>query len=189
MLDERQVFKQVNKLIVLMWRLGLGWLLNSWPSRLGRYAILVVRGRKSGLRRFAPINFAPGSGEFFCVAGYGAQTHWYRNLQAEPNIEVWLPDGWWVARAETVIEAESRLSIIREVLKNSGFAADSLAGIDPFSVSDQELETETSEYMAVRVELVARAQGRGGPSDLAWVWGVLVVAAVLWFVLSSGTTC
>jgi deazaflavin-dependent oxidoreductase (nitroreductase family) len=152
-IDEREFFRYLNKIVILCWRLRLGWLFNTWPSVLGRMALLVVTGRKTGLTRYAPVNYAPGTGEVYCVAGYGEKTHWYRNTIAKPEIEIWLPQGRRRARAETIIEPALRLATIRTVLQNSGFAAKTFAGIDPFSISDEQLALETEEYMALRIVL------------------------------------
>lgn len=178
-------FRWLNKLMVLLWRLGLGRLVNASPRHLGRVMVLRVTGRKSGLPRLAPVNYAPGDGEVFCVAGYGERTDWLRNLQVHPELEVWLPDGRWNGRAVLVEEPRTRLETLRRVLQNSGFAAKSLAGVDPFVLPDQELERKTREYRVVRIVLLGPAEGPGGPGDLAWVWLVLALGVLVHAVVDS----
>lgn len=158
-----------------MWRLGLGPMMNLWPRRLGRIAVLGVTGRRSGRLRLAPVNYAPGEGDIFCVAGFGKATHWYLNLTANPDLDVWLPDGRWQARARTVSDPALRLTRLREVLQNSGFAAEAMAGIDPYSISDESLAAQTADYQVVQVSLLERVSPRVG--DLGWVW--LVALALL----------
>lgn len=99
----RQAFRFLNVFMILMWRLGFGSMLNAWPSFLGRYLVLVTVGRKSGLPRRTPVNYAVVDGAIYCTAGFGAISDWYRNLRANPNVEIWLPEGRWDARAEDVI--------------------------------------------------------------------------------------
>ena len=95
----RQMFKQMNKFMLLMWRLGLGSWLNFWPDVGGRIMVITHTGRKTGLKRRTPVNYALVEGELYCTAGFGPMSDWYRNLKAHSQVEVWLPEGWWRSRA------------------------------------------------------------------------------------------
>jgi deazaflavin-dependent oxidoreductase (nitroreductase family) len=167
----RQGFKVGNRFMLLMWRLGLQrWGMSNPYS--GYIMVLTHTGRKSGLQRRTPVNFALIDGDIYCVAGFGAAADWYRNLRANPQVEVWLPDGsWYAGEAEDMsdLPAEERLPLLRQVLINSGFAAYA-AGIDPRKLSDAELAALTAEYKLIRIQRTAAHTGPGGPSDLAWVW-------------------
>ena len=86
--------------------------------------VITHTGRKSGLRRRTPVNYAIINGDIYCAAGFGAVADWYRNLLADPHVEVWLPDGWWAGSQRCDdLPAEQRLPVLRQVLINSGFAA------------------------------------------------------------------
>ncbi len=117
----RKIFKGFNQFMLALWRLGLGGFGN--PTRLGG-AIMVIKhkGWKSGLTRYAPVNFAEIDGEIYCTAGFGEKTHWYKNLLEDPNVELWLPHGRWAGIAEDVTSSENRIEIMRAVLVASGFA-------------------------------------------------------------------
>ncbi len=80
----RTGFKVLNKFMLLMWRLGLGWMLNIWPAGFGRIMVITHTGRKSGLRRRTPLNYAEVDGEIYCTAGFGHISDWYRNIMADP---------------------------------------------------------------------------------------------------------
>ena len=54
----RQGFKYFNHFMLLMWRLGLGPMLNMGPAMAGRYMVINHMGRKSGMKRRTPVNFA-----------------------------------------------------------------------------------------------------------------------------------
>src|SRR6266542_1045798 len=101
----RQAFKYFNRFMLLMWRLGWGAWVNAWPDVGGRIMVITTTGRKSGLRRQSPVNYALVGGELYCTAGFGQVSDWYRNIKANPNVEVWLPDGWWSGVAEEVTDA------------------------------------------------------------------------------------
>jgi deazaflavin-dependent oxidoreductase (nitroreductase family) len=171
----RQGFRSFNRFMLLMWRLGLGGWVNGWPSVGGRIMVLSHRGRKTGLRRRTPVNYAIIGGDVYCTAGFGAGSDWYRNLMACPQVEVWLPDGWWRGQAEDISEAPDRIRLLRQVLIASGFAA-YLAGINPNALSDEDLAAATQGYRLVRIHRAEARTGPGGPGDLAWVWPAIVMA-------------
>ncbi len=170
----RQGFKYFNRLMLLMWRLGLGPLLNMGPAMAGRYMVITHTGRKSGTKRRTPVNFAVVDDEIYCVAGFGAVSDWYRNILANPQVEVWLPDGWYAGNAEEVTHPEARLPLLRDVLIGSGFAA-LAAGVDPNTMTDEELDAVTKEYRLIHIRRVAARTGKDGPGDLVWVWPLLVM--------------
>ncbi len=166
----RQGFKRyLNPFMVCMWRLGLGPFVNVWPPVGGRIMVIAHTGRKTGRRRFAPVNYAVVDGEIYCTAGFGGISDWYRNLMAKPEAEVWLPDGWWAATVEELSDSEQRLPLLRHVLIASGFAARA-AGIDPFHISDEALTKTAANYRLLRLKRTAACTGPGGPGELAWVW-------------------
>ncbi len=160
----RRGFRYGNKFMLLMWRLGLQRFGMSNPYA-GYIMVLTHKGRKSGLARRTPVNFAVINGDVYCVAGFGAVADWYRNLLADPHVQVWLPDGsWWAGEAEDVTDLpdEQRLPLLRQVLINSGFAAYA-AGLNPNSMSDAALDAATAGYKLVRIRLAGAAHGRRRP--------------------------
>ncbi len=165
----RQAFRRFNRFMLLMWDLGLGRWVSFYPPVSGQIMVLTHRGRKSGQMRRTPVNYAFVDGELYCVAGFGGMSDWYRNLKADPNGEVWLPEGWWEITAEEVLNAPNRLDLIRAVLIGSGFAS-GFAGLDPYTASDADLEKETHDYKLMRIRRAAPRTGPGGPGRLAWVW-------------------
>ena len=163
----RRAFRAFNRFMLLIFRLGLG----SYGNRpeLSQVMVITHTGRKTGLRRRTPVNYAVVDGEVYCLAGFGARTDWYRNLLADPQVEIWLPDGWYSGVAEDVSEDPRRLPLLRQVLIASGFAARA-AGIEPRRITDEQLQTVSSDYRLVRIRRVQPRTGPGGPGDLAWVW-------------------
>jgi deazaflavin-dependent oxidoreductase (nitroreductase family) len=165
----RQGFKYFNRFMLLMWRLGLGRWINAWPEVGGRIMVITHTGRKTGVRRRTPVNYTVANGDIYCTAGFGGISDWYRNIVADPQVEVWLPEGWWAGIAEEVLDDQLRLPLLRQVLIDSGFAARA-AGLDPMAMSNSELEAATAKYRLIRIRRAAARTGRGGPGDLAWVW-------------------
>jgi deazaflavin-dependent oxidoreductase (nitroreductase family) len=172
----RQAFKRFNPFMVLLWRLGLGRQVNIWPKVGGRIMVINHTGRKSGLRRQTPVNYAVVNGEVYCTAGFGHVSDWYRNMLAHPEVEVWLPGSRWVGMAEDISNDEQRIPLLRQVLIGSGIVAP-LMGIDPVKLSDAALDQLTTDYKLVHVRRIRQVSGSGGPGDLAWIW--IPVAALL----------
>jgi deazaflavin-dependent oxidoreductase (nitroreductase family) len=170
-LDEalRQGFKYFNPSMLLMWRLGLGTWMSLWPEGFGRYMVITHTGRKTGMRRQTPVNYSMVDGEVYCTAGFGGISDWYRNIMKNPHVEIWLPDGWWEATAEEVTDPQGRLPLMRQVIRDSGFAG-RLAGIDAGRISDEELDRLTSDYRLIHLRRTAPRTGPGGPGELGWVW-------------------
>lgn len=174
-------FKTLNKLVILEWRLGLGRLINSSPATIGRIMVVTTIGRRSGRKRRTPVNYTRGDTEHvYCVAGFGRQSDWYRNLQVNPTVEVWLPDGRWEGSAETMTDVEDWLPIMRQVLIDSGFATPTFAGFDPRTIPDEELQAETEDWPLVRIRLERPRRGPGGPGDLQWVWPAFGTIMLAW---------
>lgn len=144
----RQVFKRLNRFMLLMWKARMGRLINIWPAVFGRIMVIKHVGRKSGLTRHAPVNYAKVDGEIYCVAGFGSMSDWYRNIMDLPDVELWLPNGKFSARAEDVSDCPQRLPLIREVLIASGFAAP-LFGIHPHKLDDEKLYEITVNYRLI----------------------------------------
>ena len=67
---------------LLLYRLGLGGLIGK--STL----VLTTTGRRTGRVRTTPVNYWEVGGTFYLIAGSGTHADWYRNLVAQPEVEV-----------------------------------------------------------------------------------------------------
>ena len=173
----RRGLRYFNRFMVLMFRLGLGWWLQPWPRVTGQILVLTHKGRKSGLTRRTPLNFAVVDEDLYVLAGFGGKSDWYRNVVADPSVQVWMPDGWWSAAAEEASDHPERLRVLRAILVGSGFAAYAF-GVSP-RIPDARLAEISAGYRLVRLRRMAACTGPGGPGDLAWVWPL--AAALLLF--------
>jgi len=178
----RRAFRLLNRSMLLMWRLGLRWMMAS-PTT-GYLMVLATTGRKSGERRLVPLNFAEDGDNIFCLAGFGKTTHWLLNLQADPDCEVWLPDGRRLRGHGEIVTIEShRIARVREVLVRSGFAAKvAEPGVDARTAPDSVIAAlgpdRDRRYEIVEIKLGAAISGPEGPGDLTWVWPAIGAAAL-----------
>ena len=116
------------------------------------------------------------------MAGFGKGTHWYRNLQSQPNIEIIIPSGPLAGVAEDATNSEEAIHILRQLLKNSGFAG-FFAGFNPFAISDTELREKTKDFPLVRIRPTGVGSGAGDAGGWFWVLSLVVSVVVLWLVL------
>jgi deazaflavin-dependent oxidoreductase (nitroreductase family) len=141
--------------------------------------VLLHTGRKTGKRRMNNLNYALIDGVIFCTAGFGRRTDWYQNILQNPSVEIWLYDGWWHGFAEDVTSDPRKLVILRQVLRDSGFAS-RVAGINPNSIPDDNLDELTSNYCLVRITRTSAGTGPGGPGKLSWIWPFSTVFLLLY---------
>jgi deazaflavin-dependent oxidoreductase (nitroreductase family) len=85
-----------NRIIPKLYDLGLGPL-------IGRFVLLLTTtGRKSGRPRTTPLQYEKIDGAYYVGSARGAQADWFRNLVANPLVEVRIKSQRWCGRAEAV---------------------------------------------------------------------------------------
>jgi deazaflavin-dependent oxidoreductase (nitroreductase family) len=174
----RRFLKFINLVFMVpLFRLGLGPFVGNPIT--GYMMVLRTIGRKTGKERYAPVNYAILNGDIYCMAGFGKDTHWYRNLQAQPNIEIIIPSGPLAGVAEDVTNSEEVTPAIRQILKNSGLVG-FLAGFNPFTISDNELLDKTKDFPLVRIQPSGIGSGAGDAGG--WLW-ILCWLVIMWLVL------
>jgi len=144
----RRGFHALNRFMVFMWKLGMGRMINFWPAVIGRIMVIKHRGRKSGKEYLTPVNYALVDGGIYCTAGFGSGSDWYRNMLANPDIELWLPEGKRKMRVEEVSDSPNRLFLLRQVIIASGFAGP-MFGVDQRKLDDEQLDAVTKDYRLV----------------------------------------
>src|SRR5512138_20446 len=148
----RRVFHAMNHFMVFMWKMGLGRMMNCWPAGFGRIMVIRHVGRRSGKPYLTPVNYAIVEGEIYSTAGFGPGTDWYRNLMANPDIQLWLPQGNRRAHACDESNSPSRVRLLREIVIASGFAGP-LLGVDQKKFTDEQLEKASGDYRLVHFTL------------------------------------
>ena len=176
----RQFFRALNRyFMVPVFRLGLGAFVG---SPLGGY-IMVVKtvGRKTGRARYTPVNYAIIDGQVYCLAGWKEIAHWYRNLRANPKVELIMPGGAVQGIAEQVTDPDEWLHATRQVLRNAGFAG-FLLGANPFTASDELVREKAKGTPVICIRPMGIASGAGDPGG--WLW-VLVTGIFVWVVFRA----
>ncbi len=171
----RLIFRVLNKyFMVPLYRIGLGIVFGNpiW----GYMMVIKSIGRKSGRIRYSPVNYAIEKGNIYCIAGWGNMADWYKNIKSNQEIEVILPNMALAGNAEEVFSAEERIPALRRVLKAGGLAS-LFMGINPYTITDVNLETKTKNIPVIRI----RPKGIGTwASDYGgWLWIAVIVIIVL----------
>lgn len=174
----RGFFRLVNRwLMVPMLRLGLGPLVGNPFS--GYIMLVQTRGRKTGLARYAPVNYAILNGRVYCLAGWRESSQWYRNLVADPRVEVILPGARVQGTAGVVVDHEEALAATRAVLIAGGFAGFFL-GFNPRTAPDALVQERARGTPVVRITPTGVASGPADPGG--WLWA-LAVGVLAWRML------
>jgi deazaflavin-dependent oxidoreductase (nitroreductase family) len=166
-------------LMVPALRLGLGaWL----GTPFGGYILLLrVRGRRTGIVRDTPLSYLVADGAAWVLAGFGTRTQWYRNLVADPTVDVWLPGRTYRCRAEVAGDDDVRRRILPRLVRNTGAPA-LLIGCDPWRASDDRIVELLSGVPLIRLAPLAGpiAAGPDDPGGSAWIWrqGLAVLATL-----------
>ena len=169
-------FLRVNRWVALpMLRAGLGPLFST-PAT-GSLMILRTTGRKSGVRREIPLGYALLDGDVYCVAGFGRETQWFRNILADPSVEVVLPLGAIRGIASEVTDEGEWSRAFRALMTSMGIIGRATAG-DVRGVPDDRLREMGLGLPVVRIRPTGIGSGPADPGGLMWV-PVQVGAALL----------
>jgi deazaflavin-dependent oxidoreductase (nitroreductase family) len=175
----RDAFRFANRwLMVPLHQAGLAaWLGNPLT---GCQLLLTTTGRKSGLRRRTPLGYLLAEGAAWVMAGYGPSTLWYRNLAAEPHVELLLPSRPpLTAIAEEELDPEVRARIIPALVRSMALPG-GLVGCNPLTASDAQILELTGWVPLIRIrpDGTALAPGPDDPGGHGWVWRQAVMGLV-----------
>ena len=92
--------KPVQRIHQKLYDSGRGWIIG-WLILLLRHT-----GRKSGKQYATPLQYEKIDGAYYIGAARGANTDWFRNVQANPIVEVSVGRKRFKAMAEPVTDAE-----------------------------------------------------------------------------------
>ncbi len=177
----KKIFKWLNRWIVFVFRSGYGPIF-TWPFIWGKIMVVENIGRKSGLVRYAPVNYAhaPAGDGVYCLSGFGPDSHWYRNILQTPQVAVWIGSQRIEGRAQPVANSEQHLDIYRQVLINSGFATPLFEGIQPKTASQETIRAMAQRSPLIHLQLDEIPSPRKPhPGDLAWICLTVVIGWLL----------
>jgi deazaflavin-dependent oxidoreductase (nitroreductase family) len=142
----------------------------------GSWMLLRTTGRRSGRPREVALGYAIVDGSVYCSAGFGPRTQWYRNLLADPRVEVVLAGGAFAGMAETVTDEAELDRAWRALIRSLGVLG--RAFVCAPDAPATELVARTANLPLVRIRPVGIAAGPADPGG--WLWITLTVVAVTW---------
>lgn len=158
-------------------RAGLG----AWAGTpIGGYVLLLrARGRTSGAVRDVPLSYLVTDGAAWVCAGFGERTQWYRNVAADPRVEVLLPGRAVACVATDGRDPTVRVRVLPALVRAVGLPG-MLGGVR-LGASDAEILEAYAWIPLVRLRplgdpLVA---GPDDPGGTAWIWRQAVVVALV----------
>jgi deazaflavin-dependent oxidoreductase (nitroreductase family) len=152
---------------------GLGPLFST--PLTGSLMVLRTTGRTSGLRREAPLGYLIRDGAVYCCAGFGVRTAWFRNLVAEPRVEVLLPTTAFAGIAERVTDRAEFDRVFPSYVRALGMVGRLTIG-DLTTADPARVEPFWQSLPLVRIRPTGIAPGPADPGGGQWV---LVQAAWL----------
>jgi deazaflavin-dependent oxidoreductase (nitroreductase family) len=93
-----------------MFMLGARAYRGPFARLMGAYAMLLLTttGRKSGLPRTTALTFQRLDGRYLVLAGMGSRSDWYRNVRAQPRVQVQIGARRFAATAKPVLDSARR---------------------------------------------------------------------------------
>lgn len=161
-------------------RAGLGPLFST--PMTGSMMLLRTTGRRSGLPREAPLGYVIREGAVYCCAGFGRRTAWYRNLVADPRVEVILPTCAIAGLAETVTDPVEWGRIFPAYVRTLGLIGRLTLG-DVGAAGEDRLASIRAQLPLVRIRPTGLASG---PADLGGgLWIVVQTLATVVLIRSA----
>jgi deazaflavin-dependent oxidoreductase (nitroreductase family) len=165
----------LNRMYVLpAIKLGLGPL-HANPLT-GSWLLLRTTGRRTGRRREVALGYAILDGAVYCSAGFGPRTRWYRNLLADPRVEVILSNVAFAGLAEDVSDPAELDRAWRVLIRSLGVLG--RAFVCAPNADPDELKARTANLPLVRIRPVGLASGPAGPGG--WLWITLTLVGLVW---------
>jgi deazaflavin-dependent oxidoreductase (nitroreductase family) len=170
-------FRVVNRWTTApLLRAGLG----TWMGTpVGGYLLLLrVRGRRTGRIHEVPLSYCVAEGSAWVAASMGTGAQWYRNLVADPGVEVVLPGRTLACSAADVTDEEVRRRVIPIYARALGLPG-RMGGLDPRE-PDEALLAVFGSLPLIRLDPVAGSlvAGPDDPGGRAWIWRQAVVLAL-----------
>jgi deazaflavin-dependent oxidoreductase (nitroreductase family) len=129
-----RIMQRLNQRVAHNYQLGIG------PARV--VMLLTTSGRKSGLPRVTPLQFEEHDGIYYLGSARGAAADWFRNIQANPRVQVQIRGRLFAGTAEAVTDAGRVADFFELRLKRHPWMIGLLMRLEglPFRYTRQDLE-------------------------------------------------
>lgn len=175
------IMKWVYRSPILLYRLGLGWLV----GRL--FMVMTTVGRKSGRLRRTAIEFHEFKGRKYIFSGWGTKTDWYRNIQANPciTIQTWRGAESVIARRVTsndelaeAFELAMSNPTMRAVIRSVGF-----------DLTLEQFLAQKERFTFVTFDPTDQPTPAPVEADLVWTWAITIPILLYIFLRLTWNVC
>lgn len=176
------VVRSLLRIPIWSYRLGLSDL-----AGIGQVLILTTRGRKSGLPRYAPLEYRRHGSKLYVVSAWGTRPDWYQNLLVYPVATARQGQRVYSLRAHPVDDPAEALRALNMFRRTAPIFYDRLLA-QMSTAQDINLETLidiASEFTVVRFDIVKEAptlppvhMDKGWVFPMMFSLGLAFVAAI-----------
>ena len=121
-----------------------------------RVLLLTTTGRKSGAPRVTPLQYDEIDGIFYVGSARGDKSDWYRNILADPKVEVRVKSRRFTGLADATADVERVADFLEVRLERNPMMMGNLFQIMGFSRKPD--RTQLEEYAAHRTMVIIRPQ-------------------------------
>ena len=169
------LYRYTNSTAVTLWKMGLGKFFNLFPAAFGKTLIVDFSRHETKSPAQMPMIYYAQGEALYCTAFWSTRPDWQLNVTANPQVEVWLPDGWYNGRAELVVDDEERAQVMPKLLKNGGIVFKVWERANWLDLPEE----EQTELPLLRIKRQSPCTGAEGPGSLAWLWPFLLFVLML----------
>jgi deazaflavin-dependent oxidoreductase (nitroreductase family) len=157
------------KMPLILWRMGLGRLLNR------QMLVLTTWGRNSNLPRYAMVSYTLYQAKYYIISGWGDRTDWYKNILVNPRVTVQVDRPHFPANAQRVTYPKEFAAVMAILFQTGGDSH-----FEPWLKSldiPYDLEAAIENRDHVHLVALAPADLLGPPPipiDLIWLWPLVL---------------
>lgn len=166
--------KKMAKSPLLLWRLGLGFLIGQL------FMIITTTGRKSVLPRRTVVEYRNWNGRIYALAAW-AKADWYRNIQADPYVTIQTADGTESVIARRVTDT-LELAEIYQYLKDDTIVQ-AISNLLGFPLTRENYFEHKDKIHLLAFDPTGEPTPLPLETDLVWLWPVAFVVMILGILL------
>ncbi len=141
-------FKNVQRIHQRLYDSGRGWI-------VGRLILLLRHtGRRSGKQYATPLQYEQIEGAYYIGAARGTNADWFRNIQANPRVQVQIRGKIYAGTAEAVTDTGRVADFLRLRLKRHPFMIGVVMHLEglPFRYTRKDLERFSAQKAMVVIK-------------------------------------
>lgn len=172
------VLRQMLRIPMVLWRLGLGPVIARIDVRRGHLVVLTTTGRSSGVPRHVPVVVHEFDGRSYLWCPYGGRSQWYRNVLADPIVTVQGQRGARTMRAVAVDVVEA-IDFIAELRRFDETFLRSYLAAEDIPDTSEDMVSNARRLHIRRLEPTPEDGPTALEPDLVRLWtGLAMVSAI-----------